>query len=148
MTVAVSASATVTRMNGHPPKTPPRPPLVHADITRAIIGAFYEVYNTLGYGFLEAVYSRALYIELTRRGLRVQREVMIDVFYKGEPVGKYRVDLLVENNVVVENKATRWLVQADRDQLQNCLRCSSLEAGLLLHFGPRPKFHRINAPNK
>jgi GxxExxY protein len=87
-----------------------------------------------------------LCIELRRRGLHVQREVMIDVSYKGEQVGKYRVDLLVEHCVVVENKATRWLVQPDRYQLQNRLRCSSLDVGLLLHFGPRAKFHRIISP--
>jgi GxxExxY protein len=137
----------MTRMSARDSECPARRRLLRADITREIIGAFYEVYNTLGYGFLEAVYSRAMYIELTRRGLHVQREVMIDVYYKGEPVGKYRVDLLVEYGVVVENKATRWLVESDRDQLQNCLRCSSLEVGLLLHFGPRAKFHRMFAPN-
>ena len=126
-----------------------RRPLLHEGITAEVIGAFFEVYNTLGYGFAESVYSRALLVELALRGLHVQREVLVDVFYKGECVGKYRVDHLVQSRVVVEVKATRWLVDADRNQLLNGIRCTSLQVGLLLHFGPRPKFYRIvltNAP--
>jgi len=133
-------------------KRPDRPPgyqrtLVARDITREIIGAFYEVYNTLGYGFLEAVYTRAMVLELRRRGLRVEREVWIAVFYKGEQVGSYRADMLVESCVVVENKATVALSKSDRDQLLNYLRGSRLEVGLLLHFGPRPTFQRVVAEN-
>ena len=121
--------------------------LLHADLTAICIAGFYEVYNTLGYGFAESVYSKALLVELELRGLHVQREVMLDVYYKARCVGKYRVDFLVNQRVVIENKATRWLVQSDRDQLLNGLRCSSLEVGLLFHFGPRPKFHRIVSTN-
>src|SRR6185503_3087713 len=95
--------------------------LLHGRLTREIIGAFYEVYNVLGYGFLESVYAQALFLELTRRGLHVQR-----------------ADMLVAYSVVVENKASVALAKSDRDQLLNYLRCSCLEVGLLLHFGPRP----------
>jgi GxxExxY protein len=69
------------------------------------------------------------------------------VYYKGQRVGKFRVDVLVGYRVVIETKASRWLVPADRDQLLNCLRSSCLEVGLLLHFGPRPRFHRMVARN-
>ena len=125
-----------------------RPALLHADISAQAIAGFFEVYNTLGYGFAESVYAKALYLELTLRGLHVQREVSVDVYYKGHCAGKFRVDFLVDERVVIETKATRWLVEADRDQLLNCLRCSALEVGLLLHFGPRPKFYRVVATNK
>ena len=144
-----SVRTTMVRMTT---KRPDRPPayqgtLVARDITREIIGAFYEVYNTLGYGFLEAVYIRAMVLELRRRGLRVEREVWIAVFYKGEQVGSYRADMLVESCVVVENKATVALSKSDRDQLLNYLRGSRLDVGLLLHFGPRPTFQRVVAEN-
>ena len=85
---------------------------LHGDLAREIIGAFFEVYNILGYGFLESVYARALFLELTSRGLRVQREVMIDVYYKGHRVGWFRADRLVESCVVIENKASVALALA------------------------------------
>jgi GxxExxY protein len=151
MTWPSAVATIVSRMSTDAPRHPIHVPraqsLVHGDLTREIIGGFYEVYNTFGYGFLESVYSRALYLELTSRGLHVQREVPIDVYYKGQRVGKFRVDMLVEYRVVIETKASRWVVQADRDQLLNCLRSSCLEVGLLLHFGPRPRFHRRVARN-
>jgi GxxExxY protein len=139
---------TITRMTPKRPDTAPATRrLLHEDLTREIISAFYEVYNTLGYGFLESVYTRALFSELTRRGLHVQGEVMLDVYYNGECVGSFRADMLVEYRVVVEIKASTWLVDADRNQLLNYLRSSCLEVGLLLHFGPRPRFKRVVAEN-
>jgi GxxExxY protein len=93
--------------------------LVDEALTREVIGAFYTVYNTLGHGFLESVYSRALYIELRRRGFRVKREVTVTAFYEQYPVGHFRVDLLVEGRLAVELKAGRTTVPEDRQQLQN-----------------------------
>lgn len=122
--------------------------LLEEALTREIIGAFYEVYNTLGYGFLESVYAAALERELKRRGLRVEREVWLDVYYKGERIGAFRADMVVESRVVVENKARVKVSDADRDQLRNYLRCSILEIGLLLHFGPRPAIQRVVAENR
>jgi len=130
--------------NETPPDAAPRPLLEEA-LTHEIIGAFYTVYNALGYGLLESVYTTALCLELTRRGLRVEREVRVEVFCGADKVGTFRADVLVESRVVVENKATRVLSATDRPQLLNCLRCSNLEVGLLLHFGPRPAFHRVVA---
>jgi GxxExxY protein len=112
-----------------------------------VIGAFYTVYNTLGCGFLESVYSRALYIELRRRGLRVEREVAVVVHYHRYKVGRFIVDQLVEGVLAVELKATRVLGPDDRRQLLNWLKASQLELGLLFHFGPRPAFHRVVAEN-
>jgi len=105
------------------------------------------VYNTLGYGFRESVYSRALTIELRRRGLRVEREVPATVYYDGEVVGRFRIDHLVEGRLVLEIKAGRSLVPADRDQLLNALKSTNQELGLLLHFGPKPAFCRVISEN-
>ena len=116
------------------------------ETTRAIIDCFYKVYNGLGYGFLESVYRRALEQELLRAGLTVAREVAVEVFYQRQSVGMFRLDLLVEHRVAVELKATPVLGHTDRRQLLNYLRATSLDVGLLLHFGPQPKFHRIVSP--
>jgi GxxExxY protein len=117
----------------------------HKDLTAKIIAAFYEVYNQLGYGLLESVYLRALAIELAHVGLHVEREIPLRVWYKGVPVGAFRADYLVESEVIVEVKAARQLVDADKAQLLNYLRCSGKQVGLLLHFGPRPHIKRMVA---
>ena len=111
--------------------------------TRRVIGAFYEVYNTLGHGFLEAVYARALELELRARGMHVAREVLIEVRYKRTVVGVFRADMLIEGHLVVELKATPALAPSDRAQLHNYLRGSGLAVGLLLHFGPEPEVRRV-----
>jgi GxxExxY protein len=116
-------------------------------LTRRIIGAFYDVYNALGYGFLESVYANALAIDIVSRGLRVVREASAEVRYKGEVVGTFRADLLVESRVVVELKASPKLHPAYGTQLLNYLRATDLEVGLLLHFGPRPTIQRFVASN-
>ena len=117
--------------------------LVQETVTRQILGAFYDVYNGLGYGFLEAVYANALVIELRRRAQRVEREVPISVYYRGRPIGEYRADLVVEGVVLVEIKATRTLDPHARQQTLNYLRGTELAVGLLLHFGPKPQFERL-----
>jgi GxxExxY protein len=116
-------------------------------LTRRIIGAFYDVYNALGYGFLESVYQAALEREMADRGLSVVREAGAEVRYKGSVVGVFRADLLVESRVVVELKASRKLESAHLAQVINYLRATDLEVGLLLHFGPRPSFQRFVATN-
>jgi GxxExxY protein len=127
--------------------------MMHADtfpereITRAIIGAFFRVYNELGFGFLESVYRRALAHELRKIGLAVEVEVAIDVWYDGIVVGHFRADLLVERRVIVETKASVALVDADRKQVLNYLRATDVEIGLLLHFGPRAAVKRVIYPN-
>jgi GxxExxY protein len=116
-------------------------------LTRRIIGAFYDVYNALGYGFLESVYRRALEREIVDRGIHVVREAAAEVRYKGSVVGVFRADLLVESRVVIELKACRKLEPAHPAQVINYLRATDLEVGLLLHFGPRPAFQRFIATN-
>ena len=117
--------------------------LLHGDITGEIISAFYAVYNELGYGFIESVYTRALAIELFQRRMNVAREVPVTVYYKGVTVGTYRADLLVSDTVVVEAKAGEQTSDYDRIQLLNFLRASGKEVGLLLHFGPKAILKRV-----
>ncbi|MEO8563850.1 MAG: GxxExxY protein [bacterium] len=124
-------------------KGPDALPLLERELTGRIIGAYYECYNELGFGFLESVYRRALAIELRARGIRVAEEASVEVAYKGVVVGAYRIDLLVENRVVVEIKASSVLGPTDRQQLLNYLRATELHVGLLLHFGPEPSFFRF-----
>lgn len=117
--------------------------LLERETTNHIIGAFFDVYNTLGYGFLEHVYSEALERELLSRTRAVQREVLIPIWYKGTPLTMQRVDLIVDNNVLVELKSTSVLPATAQRQLLNYLRATSLQVGLLLHFGPQPRFYRM-----
>lgn len=123
-----------------------RKKLLHADVTQVIIDAFFAVYNKLGFGFLENVYRGALILELRRRGHSVAREVLVPVFYDGVVVARYRMDLVVDDCVVVEMKSTERLNPNDQRQLLNYLRATRFDVGLLLHFGPRPTFYRVAAP--
>lgn len=117
--------------------------LFEGELSHRIIGAFYYVYNGLGYGFLESVYRRALARELTRRGLHVVVDAPAEVRFDGEVVGVFRSDILVESRIVLELKAARALSPADEIQVLNYLRATDLELGLLLHFGPKPQFRRF-----
>jgi GxxExxY protein len=100
------------------------------------------VYNTLGFGFLEHLYVLALEQELRERGHQVAREVGVMIIYKGVELGYQRIDMIVDGKVLVETKSTSELHQAAGRQVFNYLRASKLEVGLLLHFGPKPKFYR------
>lgn len=117
--------------------------MIERDRTEQIIGAFFDVYNNLGFGFLESAYVNALCLELQRRGVQYEREVAIEVQYLGVPIGRYRVDVIVDGRVLVEVKSTKNLTEADTRQVLNYLKATNLEVGLLLHFGPSPKFHRL-----
>ncbi|MHB1312488.1 MAG: GxxExxY protein [Gemmatimonadaceae bacterium] len=114
--------------------------------TRAVIGAFYYVYNQLGPGFLEAVYHRALGNTLERAGLFVEREAPLRVYFEGQDVGEFRADLVVNGRVIVEVKAVEQLARAHEAQLINYLRAADLPVGLLLNFGPRASYRRLVGP--
>lgn len=114
----------------------------HEKITEKIIEAFYKVYNTLGYGFLEKVYLNAMYIELISMGLKVDKEKQIFVYYFGNVVGDYNADLIVEGIVAVELKAKEVLVEQNEHQLVNYLKATNIEVGLLLNFGKKPQMKR------
>ena len=112
-------------------------------LTHAIIGAFFDVYNNLGFGFLEFVYSLALERELVARGHTVEREVNVPVFYKEKLLTMQRIDLVVDGRILVEIKSTAALSPTARRQTLNYLRATTLEVGLLLHFGPAPQAYRV-----
>ena len=114
----------------------------HADLTEKIIGAFYKVYNTLGYGFSEKVYENALAYELRKLGLKVEQQVRIVVYYESEVVGEYQADLVVNGVVIVELKAARQLADEHEAQLLNYLKATPIEVGLLLNFGPKAEIKR------
>ena len=109
--------------------------LYNEEITRTIIGAAQEVHRELGFGFLEAVYGNAIYKELTNRGIKCECQKPIDVFYKGEVVGHYIPDMIVEDNIIIELKAVADLRKEHELQLLNYLAASKKEVGLLINFG-------------
>ena len=121
--------------------------LIHERLSYSVIGAFFEVYYTLGFGFLEHVYVASLTRELHDRGHDVGREVSVPVLYKGEEVARQRLDMIVDGKLIVETKSTRTLHEGAVRQVENYLRATSLELGILLHFGPQPKFYRVIATN-
>jgi len=119
----------------------------HSELTEQIIGAFFAVYSALGYGFLENVYVKALMIELTRRGMKVDDEIPIHVYYLGELIGEYYADLVVNDLIILEIKAVKALVTEHEAQLLNYLKATPYEVGLLLNFGPKPETKRRSFDN-
>lgn len=118
-------------------------PLIAEALTHSVIGAFYDVYGALGYGFLEHVYELAMERELRARGHRVGRQVAVPIYYKGSVLTTYRLDMLIDERLVLELKSTPEIPPSSKRQLHNYLRATMLEVGLLLHFGPKPAFHRV-----
>jgi GxxExxY protein len=120
----------------------------HRDLTERIIGAFYDVYNELGFGFLESVYHQALLIALRQNGLEVESEVLLPVHFRGNVVGEFHADVFVERKVVLELKAVEESCSAHEAQLLNYLKASTIEVGLLLNFGPKPRVKRLAFSNE
>ncbi|MBV9211897.1 MAG: GxxExxY protein, partial [Acidobacteria bacterium] len=117
--------------------------LKHGELTQKIIGVFFEVYNELGCGFLESVYEKSLEVALTSAGLNVHRQIQIPVWFRGQKVGDFTADILVNECVLLELKAVRTLDAAHEAQLLNYLRATDIEVGLLLNFGLKPEFKRL-----
>jgi GxxExxY protein len=117
--------------------------LKHHELTEKIIGIFYDVFNELGYGFLESTYARAMIIALQQSGLTAAREVSIPVWFRHREIGSYFADILVNGQVLLELKAARALDRAHEAQLLHYLRATDIEVGLLLNFGQRPQFRRL-----
>src|SRR5208283_4691898 len=122
--------------------------LKHREVTDAIIGAFYDVYNELGYGFLESVYREAMIVALRSKNMPVEREKSVEVYFRGISIGHFRTDLIVGYCVIVELKSARTLEGSHEAQLLNYLKATELEVGLLLNFGPRPHFRRMILDNE
>jgi len=111
-------------------------------LTGRILTCFYEVYNDLGFGFLEKVYEKAMLVELKRKGLHCVAQQPINVYYRGDNVGQYFADIIVESLVIIELKAAAGLKEEHECQLINYLKATEIEVGLLLNFGTKPQFKR------
>ncbi len=120
----------------------------HAELTKTIIGTFYEVYNELGHGFLESVYENSLSIALREQGFEVHQQIAIPVWFRGKQVGDFDADMMVNRVVLLELKSCRAIEQAHIAQLLNYLKATQIEVGLLLNFGPRPEFKRVAFGNE
>ena len=114
----------------------------YRELTDKIIQVFYCVYNDLGFGFLENVYQNALYYELLNRGIRVEQQKAIDVYYKTQLIGKFKADLIVDDLVILELKSVNHLVAEHEQQLVNYLKATDKEVRLLLNFGIKPEIRR------
>ena len=115
---------------------------LHSDITSKILKAFYNVYNKLGFGFLEKVYEKSMLIELRNLGLKAENQKQIKVYYYDVEVGEYYADIIVNDCVIIELKAAENLIPEHEAQLVNYLRATEIEVGLLLNFGKTPQKSR------
>jgi GxxExxY protein len=122
--------------------------LVAGALTRAVIGAFYDVHGELGFGFREYIYSLALERELVARGHLVEREIPITIYYRGAPLAKQNIDMVVDDRLIIETKATERLHSGATLQLFGYLCATNLEVGLVLHFGRAAQFHRVVCENR
>jgi len=122
--------------------------LLHKEITEKIIKCYYKVYNTLGYGFLEKVYENAFALELQQNGLDVKCQFPIKVYYESKIVGEYYADVIVNNLILIELKASACLLEEHECQLLNYLKATEIELGLLLNFGKEAEYKRKVFMNK
>lgn len=125
----------------------PKRPLLCEETTGAIIGSFRDVHRELGFGYRELIYSLALERDLMAKGHQVDREVAVMVYFRGEPLARQTLDMIVDQRVVVEIKATERLHPSASPQLFSYLCATTLEVGLLLHFGREPRFYRVICEN-
>jgi GxxExxY protein len=119
----------------------------YSELTDTIIGVFYDVYNELGFGFLESVYRNALRLALIEKGLRAEPEVSVSVFFRSVSVGDFRADLVVNRLILLELKTAEKIIRAHEAQVLNYLRSTTLELGLILNFGPQPQVRRLLLDN-
>ncbi len=120
----------------------------HDGLTEKVIGVFFDVYNELGCGFLESVYREAMRMALMQAGLRVKTEVPVPVSFRGVVIGMFRADLIVDDVVLVELKAADQIVSQHESQIIHYLRATPIEVGLLMNFGPKPRFRRFVMDNE
>jgi GxxExxY protein len=116
----------------------------YGDITHKIIGCAMKVHTTLGNGFQEVIYQRALAIEMSKQGLGFEREMEMEIFYEGEQIGTRRVDFFVEDSIMVELKALIKLEEVHLAQAMNYCQAYNLPIGLLINFGSKSlEFKRV-----
>jgi len=125
-----------------------KPALIAEETTAAIIGSFYDVHTTLGFGYRELIYALAMERDLRAKGHRVDREVAVMIHFRGEPLARQTIDMIVDDRVIVETKSTEALHPDAHRQLFGYVCASRLEVGLLLHFGRKAKFFRAIHENK
>ena len=116
--------------------------LLLENLTGKVIKAYFNVFNKLGFGFLEKVYENALCIELLNSGIYFEKQCPIQVFYYDQKVGIYYADIIVDDQLIIEIKAAESLRDEHECQLINYLRATNIEVGLLLNFGKKPEFRR------
>ena len=117
-------------------------------MTRSVIGSFFDVYNELGFGYRELIYGMALQRDLVAKGHRVDREVAVMVYFRGEPLARQTLDIIVDDRLIVEIKSTARLQPDSTRQLFGYLHATTLEVGLLLHFGKEARFYRVIYENR
>ena len=115
----------------------------HSELSETIIGVFYEVYNELGFGFLESVYRNSLQLALLEKACESRLKWHVPVFFRGKNVGDFRADLVVNGCVLLEFKTAETIIIAHEAQVLNYLRATDLELGLILNFGPKPQVRRL-----
>jgi GxxExxY protein len=120
--------------------------IIEKELSYTIVGCAMRAYNELGYGYDEKIYGRALDILLVERGLTVEREVPVDVAFRGVLLGRYRIDRVINKRVCLELKATEQLALIAHKQTRRYLKASGYKLALLLHFGPKFTSHRVLAP--
>jgi len=117
--------------------------LKHRDLSRKIIKAFYEVYNELGPGFMESVYENALGIILHEQGLKVSKQHPIAVYFRNQLIGEFRIDIMVEEKIILELKSVSKILPEHEAQIINYLKATDIDIGLLMNFGNKPEFKRF-----
>lgn len=122
--------------------------LLYADITEKIIGAAFQVHNSLGQGLSEKTYQTALAMKLRKIGLQVEEEKVLSVFFNNHKAGEHRVDLLVDNKIIVETKAVHKLLDDYSTKLLACMRNTRYQLGLLINFGSKVEFKRLILTNQ
>ena len=122
--------------------------LLEEAVTRSVIGSFFDVYNELGFGYRELIYGMALQRDLVAKGHRVDREVAVMVYFRGEPLARQTLDIIVDDRLIVEIKSTARLQPDSTRQLFGYLHATTLEVGLLLHFGEEARFYRVIYENR
>jgi GxxExxY protein len=123
-------------------------PLLEKETTGSIITSFHEVHAELGFGYRELIYTLALERDLVRKGHQVDREVGVLVYYRGEPLARQTLDMIVDRKVIVESKAGERLHHSASLQLFSYLCSTNMEVGLLLHFGRKASVHRMICENR
>ncbi len=117
--------------------------ILFPELSRRIAAAFYDVFRELGHGYSEHVYQRAVALALSDEGIWYARESPVEVLYKGRPVATYRMDLIVEDAIIVECKVAKRIEPVHCSQVLSYLKATRYDLGLILNFGPAPSFKRV-----